>query len=217
MSPAQNDELIRYINLKLVALGQPSSRGTADPHFLEIVGPLLRNYYQKDQLLGNPLCPADTRIQQFLDAYLKDVCPGGAARLPANSFVLDRPGLARVMSLAPSAQSFVSPYLHSYRAVQGVLHNPRSDRRTTEGSSILSKVACPSPRTSGRPHTGLRTVPRRGSAPAAEISSLPFTADQEEHARLFVSLLLRPWSAPPPGRSRQNHGGSLLRARQPGE
>ena len=84
MTPAQNEELIRYINLKLVALGQPSSRGTTDPYFLEIVGPLLRNYYQKDQLLGNRLCPADTRIQQFLEAYLKDVCPGGAPHLPAN-------------------------------------------------------------------------------------------------------------------------------------
>ena len=101
-------ELLRYINLKLVALGQPSSQSTADPYFLEIAGPLLRNYYQKDQLLGDRLCPADTRIQEFLDSYLKDVAPGGAARLPSNTFVLDRPGLARVMSLPPSADEFAS-------------------------------------------------------------------------------------------------------------
>ena len=63
-------ELLRYINLKLVALGQPSSHSTTDPYFLEIAGPLLRNYYRKDQLLGDRLCPADARIQQFLDAYL---------------------------------------------------------------------------------------------------------------------------------------------------
>ena len=37
------------------------------------------------------------------------------------------------MSLPPSADSFVSPYLNSYRAAQGVLHNPKSDRRTTKG------------------------------------------------------------------------------------
>ncbi len=78
-SPAnRNLELIRYINLKLAALGQPTSRSTADPEFLEIAGPLLRNYHQKDQLLGNRLCPADTRIQSFLDSYLRDVCPNGA-------------------------------------------------------------------------------------------------------------------------------------------
>jgi hypothetical protein len=57
-SPANRDlELIRYINLKLAALGQPTSRSTADPAFLEIAGPLRRNYHQKDQLLGNHLCP----------------------------------------------------------------------------------------------------------------------------------------------------------------
>ncbi|MCX6625889.1 MAG: hypothetical protein NTY38_33460, partial [Acidobacteria bacterium] len=71
------EELRRYINLKLVALGQPSSRLTTNDDFLEIAGPLLRNYHQKDQLLGDRLCAADTRIQNFLDAYLKDLCPGG--------------------------------------------------------------------------------------------------------------------------------------------
>ena len=52
----RDEELDRYINLKLAALGQPVSRSTADSDFLEIAGPLLRNYYQKDRLLGNWLC-----------------------------------------------------------------------------------------------------------------------------------------------------------------
>ena len=99
-------ELIRYINLKLAALGQPTSRSTADPELLEIAGPLLRNYHQKDQLLGNRLCPADTRVQSFLDSYLRDVSPNGAARLPVDSFVLDREGMARIMSLPASADVF---------------------------------------------------------------------------------------------------------------
>ena len=60
-------ELLRYINLKLVALGQPSSQSTTDPYFLEIAGPLLRNYYQKDQLLGDRLCPADTLLADALE------------------------------------------------------------------------------------------------------------------------------------------------------
>ena len=96
-----------------MALGQPSSHSTTGPYFLEIARPLLRSYDQKDQLLGDRLCPADTRIQQFLDAHLKDVCPDGAARLPSNSFLLDWPGLARVMSLPPGADEFASPYLRS--------------------------------------------------------------------------------------------------------
>src|SRR5262245_25299377 len=131
----------RYINLKLAALGQPIHERTADPYFLELAGPLLRNYYQKDQLLGGRMCPADTRIQQFLDAYLD----GGAARLPSHTFVLDRPGLAREMSLPPDGNSFTSPYLKSYRLEQGILHNPVSDRRTTQGIFHIAEGGLPVP------------------------------------------------------------------------
>jgi len=110
---SRSPELVRYINLKLAALGQPVSRRTSDPEFLEIAGPLLRNYYQKDQLLGNRLCPADTRIQSFLTAYLGDIASAGPARLPVNSFTLDRAGMARVMSLPAGGNRFSSPWLDS--------------------------------------------------------------------------------------------------------
>src|SRR5271157_310984 len=126
-------ELSRYINLKLAALGQPTAGSTIDARFLETAGPLLRNFYQKDRLLGSYLCPADARIQSFLDEYVRAVSPNGAPRLPANTFVLDRAGLARVMSLPPDLPTFSSPRLKSYRLPQGILHNPSSDRRTTQG------------------------------------------------------------------------------------
>ena len=197
MAHTNHEELVLYINLKLVALGQPPSRGTTDPYFMEIAGPLLRNYHQKDQLLGDRLCPADTRIQQFLDAYLKDVCPGGAARLPANSFVLDRPGLARVMSLPPSADSFASPHLHSYRIAQGVLHNPKSDRRTSEGLFHIVEGGLPIAADKfATPKQVFAKFLAEALRPPAEISNLPYTADQEERAHLFVSLLLRPLVCP---------------------
>ena len=106
---AGNNELYRYINLKLAALGQPTSTATADPEFLELAGPLLRNYHQKDLLLGARLCPADLRIKNFLDSYLGEQAP----ELPASSFTLVRPGLARAMSLPPGADSISSPYLKS--------------------------------------------------------------------------------------------------------
>src|SRR6266567_4370659 len=122
----RDQELDRYINLKLAALGQPVNRSAGGADFLEIAGPLLRNYYQKDRQLGSWLCASDSRIQDFLDAYLADVCPQGAARLPANTFVLDRAGMARVLSLPVTRDSFSSPHLDSYRLPQGVLHNPRS-------------------------------------------------------------------------------------------
>ena len=62
-------------------------------------------------MLGNLLCPADRRIQQFLDDYLKDVRPNGAAPIPGNTFLLDRPGLARVMSLPQSGQIWLQDSL----------------------------------------------------------------------------------------------------------
>ncbi|PWT98663.1 MAG: hypothetical protein C5B51_28770 [Terriglobia bacterium] len=199
--PNRKRELLRYINLKLAALGQPTSRSTADPEFLEIAGPLLRSYYQKDQLLGNRLCPADTRIQTFLGAYLADVCPGGPARLPVNSFVLDREGMARVMSLPAGADRFSSPWLNSYRVLQGVLHNPTSDRRTTQGVFHIVEGGLPVP-------ADKAAVPKRVFAalwaaamrPPASLLTLPFTASQEEQVRCFVSLLLRPLVCPATGR-----------------
>src|SRR5882724_8801394 len=102
--PQNDEELVRYINLKLAALGQPTSPSDADKYFLEIAGPLLRNYYQKDQLLGDRLCPADARIQGFLNSYL-DGAVLQVPRLPVNTFVMDRLGLARVMSLPPGENS----------------------------------------------------------------------------------------------------------------
>ncbi|HWB83032.1 MAG TPA: hypothetical protein VG675_02750 [Bryobacteraceae bacterium] len=192
---------MRYINLKLAALGQPVSQSTADPHFLEIAGPLLRNYYQKDRLLGDCLCPADTRIQAYLDSCLRDVCPQGAARLPSNTFVLDRPGLARAMSLPASSNRFSSQYVESYRVAQGVLHNPRSDRRTTRGvfHIVEGGLAVPADKLAV-PRQAFAALLAAALRPPNDLLTLPFTADQPEQARLFLSLLLRPLVCPATGR-----------------
>ncbi len=201
LSTNRNLELVRYINLKLAALGQPTSRSTADPAFLEIAGPLLRNYHQKDQLLGNRLCPADTRIQSFLDSYLRDVCPNGAARLPVNSFVLDREGMARIMSLPATADVFASPCLQSYRVAQGVLHNPKSDKRTTQGLFHIAEGGLPVPADkTAVPKQTFAALWAAALKPPDSMMVLPFTADQDERVRCFVSLLLRPLVCPASGR-----------------
>jgi phosphoenolpyruvate carboxykinase (diphosphate) len=194
------EELEGYINLKLAALGQPVGRTAGGSDLLEIARPLLRNYHQKDLLLGSPLCPADLRIQTFLDDYLRDVSPGGCARLPAGALVLDRAGMARVMSLPLDSDSFSSPYLRSYRVPQGVLHNPTSDRRTTHGLFHISEGGLPVP-------ADKISVPRRAFAalwaaalaPPADLLRLPFTAGQEQECRCWVSLLLRPLVCPAAG------------------
>ncbi|HBY63699.1 MAG TPA: hypothetical protein DEH78_28070 [Solibacterales bacterium] len=197
----QERELTRYINLKLAALGQPTSAYTAEPYFLELAGPLLRNYHQKDLLLAERLCPVDGRIQRFLDSYLADTAPDGAPRLPSLTFTLDRPGLARVLSVPARADHFRSRYLDSYRLRQGVLHNPASDRRTTQGVFHIVEGGLPVPADKmAVPRRAFATLLRLAFEPGDELLTLPFTADQETQSRLFVSLLLRPLVAPPTGR-----------------
>ena len=199
-SRPQNDELERYINLKLVALGQPVSRKAGSSDFLEIARPLLRNYHQKNLLLGSPLCPADLRIQSFLDAYLDDVSPAGAARLPADALVLDRSGMARTMSLPADSDLFVSPYVRSYRVPQGVLHNPSSDRRTTQGLFHIAEGGFPVPADKvSVPKQAFAALWSAALRPPAELLRLPFTAGEEQGCRCWVSLLLRPLVCPAAG------------------
>jgi hypothetical protein len=196
-SATQNQELIRYINLKLAALGAPISQATADQYFMDIAGPLLRNHYEKDERLGWPLCPVDTRIQAFLDEYLEESLPSGGPRLPARTFGLDRPGLARILSLPAVGDTFRSPYLTSYRVQQGVLHNPVSDRRTTKGVFHVAEGGLPVPEDKlAVPRTAFAALLTAALTPPPEVLTLPFTAGQPNAARLFVSLLLRPLVCP---------------------
>ena len=190
-------ELNRYVNLKLAALGEPISTETSDGDFMEVARPLLRNHFEKDALLGWPFCPVDRRIQSYLDRYLSDVCPSGAPQLPRRSLVLDRQGLGRLLSLPASADEFASPFLTSYRLEQGVLHNPKSDRRTTKGVFHVVEGGFPVP-------SDKQAVPKRAFArlleaafaPPPDVLTLPFTAAEPEPARVFVSLLLRPLVCP---------------------
>jgi len=197
---SQDAELVRYINLKLAALGQPTSKSTADPEFIEIAGPLLRNYHQKNQLLRGRLCPVDARVQAFLDDYLSGLLPNHAPRLPSQTLVLDRPGLARAMSLPPSGDSLSSPYVRSYRIRQGILHNPKSDRRTTKGIFHIAEGGLPIPADKiAVPKCAFASLLARALTPPADVLELPFTTDQDQKVRLFVTLLLRPLVCPATG------------------
>ena len=193
----QRTELNRYVNLKLAALGQPPSLATAEPEFMALAAPLVRNHFEKDELFGWPLCAVDRRIQAFLDSYLSDVRDEGVARLPRRCLVLDRAGLARTLALPPRADCFASPYLTSYRIAQGVLHNPKNDRRTTQG--VFHVVEGGLPIALDKQAVPKRTFARLLAAalqPPTELLVLPFTSDQPDTAHAFVSLLMRPLVCP---------------------
>lgn len=193
----RDERVIQYINLKLAALGYPTFGNRADEDFIDIAKPLLNNHREKNRLLSNYLCPADKRIQDFLDDYLKDVANKTPARLPGSSLILDRHGLARVMSLPPDQDSFVSDIVSSYRIKQGVLHNPRSDRRTTQGVFHVAEGGFPIPEDKKAvPKLVFRNLLIAAASAPSKLLQLPFTSSQEDQAELFVSLLLRPIVCP---------------------
>ena len=192
--------LDRYTSLKLAALGQLPPRSTVDREFLELAGPLLRNIHQKDQLLHDALCPVDTRIQAFLDRFLRDVRPYGVPRLPSRTLTLDLAGMARTLSFPPGEDAFQSRYLKSYRVAQGVLHNPSNDRRTTQGVFHIAEGGLPIPEDKiAVPKAVFASLLDMALRPPADVMTLPYTAREPGAAGLFVSLLLRPTVCPATG------------------
>jgi phosphoenolpyruvate carboxykinase (diphosphate) len=136
-------KLLEYINLKLATLGCPTVASGTDQEFQDMAQALLLHHRETDRLLADYLCPADQRIQDFLDDYLADT--GLRPKLPGLTFVLDHHGLARALSLPPNRDFFVSDMVSSYRVKQGVLHNPKSDRRTTQGIFHVTEGGLPIP------------------------------------------------------------------------
>lgn len=189
--------VIEYINLKLAALGQPYFQSRAQTTFLELAKDLIKNVREKNNLFSSHLSPADQRIQNFLDHYLAEYKDAINFRLPANTFLADSHGIARALSLPPDKDKFLSDIISSYRIKQGVLHNPKSDRRTTKGVFHIAEGGLPIP-------DDKKAVPKLTFAhllaaalqPPRELLELPFTATQDDKAALFVSLLLKPVVSP---------------------
>jgi phosphoenolpyruvate carboxykinase (diphosphate) len=199
-------DVIRYINMKLASMGQPifegqlhmQEDGMTEQEFVNLAESLLENYKEKMRLLsGEVINPVDNRIQNFINNYLSDVEFDKSLRIPFDSFVLDKPGIGREVSLPPDRNSYSTPHFESYRIRQGILHNPASDRRTTQGSFHIVKGGLPIP-------DDKRAVPKITFAhllnaalnPPDDFLILPFTASQEKKAKVFISLLLRPTVSP---------------------
>ncbi len=193
-SPASTDpRLLSYLNLKLREIGQPGVRLPAEDGLAEFADHFLALSREKDRALDRHLCPADQRIQDFLHRLLGAATP----RLPGLTLTLDRPGLARLLSLPPDWDACHSSILASYRLRQGVLHNPRSDRRTTQGIFHVSEGGLPVPNDKKAvPSAVFGQLLTRAFQPPAELLRLPFTAAEPSAAVCFASLYLRPIVVP---------------------
>ncbi len=191
------ERLQLYINLKLSSSGQPACEQGSDSRFLDVANNLLNSYREKSRLLTGYLCPPDQRIQSFLNDYLADVAEGAIPRLPENTLILDRHGVARELSLPARQNEFKSECVSSYRLRNGVLHNPTSDRRTTKGSFHIAEEGLPIPGDKKAvPKLAFARLLRAALNPPEHLLRLPFTAGQTQEARMFVSLLLRPVVCP---------------------
>ncbi len=183
------------INLRLAQLGLPLPEGFEQTEAAILARPILARQRELSRRLADRLCAADGRIQAFLDAYLAET--GESPQLPRRTFVLDEPGLARELSLPFDGDHFSSPLLNSYRLVNGVLHNPANDRRTTAGVFHIAEGGLPIPDDKiAVPKLAFARLLAQAFEPPAVDKILPYSASQANPDACFVSLLLRPLVAP---------------------
>ena len=192
------DRLLEYANLKLASRGLPTFGSADNNPYLDLGKSLLANYREKNRLLSDYLCPADSYINSFLNEYLADVNEDTELPwLPGNVLNLERHGLFRMLSIPPDRDHFESDILSSYRVQQGVCHNPVNDRRTTKGVFHICEGGYDVPADKKEvPKIAFARMLRKAFQPPPELLRLPFTATQEEKAETFVSLLLRPLVCP---------------------
>ncbi|HWL07271.1 MAG TPA: hypothetical protein VNQ76_02545 [Planctomicrobium sp.] len=191
-------ELLRYVNLKLAAHGLPIAPQVGGAELVRLAGGLLANFQEKTRLLeSRQRCPVDTRIEQYLNHHFSDLNLEEPIRLPGHSLILDRHGIARKLSLPADGDVFTSEYVNSYRVRNGVLHNPRADRRTTVGTFHVVEGGLPYPGDKrGMPRQAFVRMLRKAVQPPESLLTLPFTSKSPESGKTWVSLLLRPLVSP---------------------
>ena len=131
------EDRIQYINLKLASLGLPIYRSDdnqteANTYFIDLFEDIIKDYKEKKRMVDVNEVGIYKRINSFFDSYFSE--SGYPPKVVDDSLTLDHYGLAREMSLPPDGNTFSNEYINSYRIKQGVLQNPKNDRRTTEGS-----------------------------------------------------------------------------------
>ncbi len=195
--PGQRKRLLRYINLQLIANGWPSGLEDADVEFVDISRGLLERHREMTRQLQGVQCPADARIESFLQRHFAAEELGFPLQLPRQALVLDRHGMARELSLPVDGNRFENDLLTSYRVKNGVLHNPINDRRTTTGTFHVCQGGLPIAGDKfAVPKRTFAELFRRAVAPPDDMQRLPFTSNQASPARGFVSLLIRPLVCP---------------------
>ncbi len=191
------------INLRLGMLGLPMPENARNSSGTELVQPILARQRELNRRLSHKLPAVDHRIQCFLDEYLDGT--GTAPKLPKQTFVLDQPGLARTLSLPMDGDTFASEHLTSYRLVNGVLHNPTNDRRTTKGVFHIAEGGMPIQDDKiAVPREVFGRIMEAAFQPPTDSMVLPYGCGESEPPRCWASLQMRPIVVPAvPGFTRE--------------
>ncbi len=183
---------LQHICLQLASLGHRCQM-SSDRGYLSVADSLLKNYSAQRQLLADYRCPADQRIQNFLNDYFKRNGVDVEIKLPGETFNLNEAGIARELSLPYNGDSYKSDLVESYRLIQGVLHNPKNDRRTTSGVFHIVEGGLPIPADKKAVPVGVyANLLQVALDPPVELMSLPIASEHEKPVDMWVSLLLRP-------------------------
>ncbi len=184
--------VLQNICLQLASLGHRCQL-SSDRGYLSVADSLLKNYSAQRQLLAEYRCPADQRIQDFLNNYLKRNGVDAEIKLPGKTFNLNEKGIARELSLPFDSNAYKSDLVESYRLIQGVLHNPKSDRRTTSGVFHIVEGGLPIPADKKAvPVDVYANLLQVALDPPTELLTLPIASEHDEPVDMWVSLLMRP-------------------------
>ena len=184
---SSRESVVQYINLKLAAEGLPGPQ----TEYLTVFEDIISDYKEKKRVLGSEQIGIHSRLQNFFDTYFKSnpIKP----KTPDRYMTLDRYGLARELSLPVNGDEFKSDIISSYRIKQGILNNPKNDRRTTEGSFhiVLGGLPVPNDKKEVPMETFVKLY-QSAVNPPAELLLLPYTSELEEKAHTVVGLCVKP-------------------------
>jgi hypothetical protein len=197
-SQIEREHLRSYIAFQMASAGlsPPDDKTNVDAMAAFSTG-ILDSLKAKNRLLAEYRAPVDSRIETFLNDYFSDEVEGQPLRLPGRSLTLDRHGMARELSLPVNGHEFQNELVKTYRCLNGVLNNPKADRRTTAGTFHVVEGGLSIP-------GDKRVVPkavfvgllRAALQPPKEMMTLPYMSQSNRPAHTWVSLLLRPLVCP---------------------
>ena len=190
--------LIDYIKLRLLVSGYESGDNSFSER-LNVPFEVIAHLKERVRLSFGKHSPLEARVQSFLDRYLADA-NDGPLTIPGlgQTFVLDRAKMALELSLPENGDKFSSDIVNSYRLSngQGVLHNPKSDRRTTKGVFHVAEGGMPIPDDKiAVPKSVYSKIVRHALNPPSDLKQTPFVSADRPFRSLF-SLMIRPLVVP---------------------